>query len=139
MNWAAGMNWAGGMNWVAILTVLALVEYSVLGALVGRARVKYGVEAPATTGNPIFERYFRVHQNTLEALIVFIPSLWIFGIFVNPIAAASLGMLFIVARIFYVRGYLQDPKKRALGAGVTFVTNGILLLGGLVGVLQHWS
>ena len=133
------MNWAEGMNWVAILTVLALVEYSVLGALVGRARIKYGVEAPATTGNPIFERYFRVHQNTLEALIVFIPSLWIFAIFVNPIAAAALGLLFIVARIFYARGYVEDPKKRALGAGVTFVVNGILLLGGLVGVLWRWS
>ena len=133
------MKWAEGMNWVAILTVLALVEYGVLGALVGRARVKYGVEAPATTGNPIFERYFRVHQNTLEALIVFIPSLWIFAVFVNPIAAAALGLLFIVARIFYARGYVEDPEKRALGAGVTFAVNGILLLGGLVGILWRWS
>lgn len=132
------MKWAADMNWVAIVTVLALVEYSVLGVLVGRARVKYGVEAPATTGNPIFERYFRVHQNTLEALIVFLPSLWMFAIFVKPIAAAALGLLFIVARIFYVRGYVEDPKKRALGAGVTFLTNAILLLGGLVGILLRW-
>ena len=132
------MKWAG-MHWVAIVTILALVEYSVLGVLVGRARVEYGVEAPATTGNPIFERYFRVHQNTLEALIVFIPSLWIFAILVNPIAAAALGLLFIVARIFYARGYVEDPEKRALGAGVTFAVNGILLLGGLVGILWRWS
>jgi glutathione S-transferase len=133
------MVWAAGLNWVSLITVLALIEYSVLGAMVGRARGKYGIEAPATTGNPMFERYFRVHQNTLEALIVFLPSLWLFAILVNPIAAAALGLLFVVARVLYVRGYLEDPKKRGAGAAVTFVTDGILLIGSLAGILTRWA
>lgn len=41
----------------------------------GRAHGTYHVEAPATTGAPTFERYFRVHQNSMEALVVFIPAL----------------------------------------------------------------
>lgn len=127
-----------GINWVALVTVLALVEYSVLGAMVGRGRVKFKIEAPATTGDPIFERYFRVHQNTLEALIVFLPAMWLFGFFVNMIAAAVLGLLFLVARLVYVRGYLADPKGRAPGAILTFLTDTILILGSLVGIIIRW-
>ena len=70
----------GGYHELELVTLLALLEYSILGAMVGRARQTYGVEAPATTGNPDFERYFRVHENTLEALIVFIPAFWIFSL-----------------------------------------------------------
>jgi glutathione S-transferase len=127
-----------GLNWVGLVTVLALIEYSVLGALVGRARVKYGVEAPAVTGNPIFERYFRVHQNTLESLIVFLPAMWLFALTLSAKAAALLGLIFLVARLVYVRGYVEDPKRRALGAAATFLTNAVLVLGSLVGLLIHW-
>ena len=61
------------MEYVAIVTVLVLIEYFVFGALVGRARGRAEIEAPATTGDPIFERYFRVHQNTMEQLVMFLP------------------------------------------------------------------
>ena len=72
-----------GGHALEIVTLLALLEYSILGVMVGRARQTYGVEAPATTGNPDFERYNRVHVNTLEALIVFLPAVWIFSLSVN--------------------------------------------------------
>jgi uncharacterized membrane protein YecN with MAPEG domain len=67
------------MHVVALVVVLALLEYSILGVMVGQARLKYKVPAPATTGDPIFERYFRVHQNTMEQLIVFVPAMFIFA------------------------------------------------------------
>ena len=126
-----------GMNGVELVTVLALIEYSVLGIMVGRARAKYGVEAPATTGNPVFERYFRVHQNTLESLIVFVPAMWLFGLTLSMFGAASLGVLFLVARILYVRGYVADPKKRAVGAALTFLCNALLILGSLAGIIMQ--
>jgi glutathione S-transferase len=122
------------MNGVAAVTALALLEYLVLGALVGRARVKYKVEAPATTGDPMFERYFRVHQNSLEALIVFIPALWLFAEYLNNPVAIALGLIFIAGRIIYAAGYISDPAKRGAGAGITFLVNGALVLGSLVGV-----
>ncbi len=122
------------MNGIAAVTILALLEYAVLGAMVGRARLRYDVKAPATIGNPEFERYFRVHQNTLEALITFIPALWLFAMYVNNPIAIALGLLFVMARIIYTSGYLRDPEKRGSGAIMTFVINGILVVGALVGL-----
>lgn len=125
------------MVWLGLITILALIEYMVLGVLVGWARVKYEVAAPATTGDPMFERYFRVHQNTLEALIVFVPALWLFGRFVNVPAAVTLGALFLVARIVYAVGYLWNPERRAVGAGATVIVNGMLLAGSLLGLTVY--
>ncbi|HUO05865.1 MAG TPA: MAPEG family protein [Candidatus Binataceae bacterium] len=120
---------------LALVTILALIEYSVLGFMVGRARQQFGIAAPATTGNPDFERYFRVHQNTLESLAVFIPSLWIFGTTVSNAFAVALGLLFIAGRGIYASGYIKDPAKREPGAIVTFAVNGILTLGSLIALI----
>ncbi len=124
------------MSWVAGVILLALAEYLVLAALVGRARTKYAVAAPAVTGHPMFERHFRVHQNTLEQLIVFVPAAWLFGEYLSPSWAAILGVLFLVARILYAAGYLRAPERRGPGAGLTFLTQSILVLGALYGVAR---
>jgi len=126
------------MELVALVLALALIEYFVFGIMVGRARGQYGVEAPATTGHPIFERYHRVHQNTLEQLAIFIPALWMFGAYVNPAVAALLGLVFIAGRIVYLRGYVEDPKKRSTGTFITLFAQAILLVGGGVGALLAW-
>ena len=52
------------MEFVAFVIALALLEFAVFGMLVGWARGKYKVAAPAIGGHPVFERYFRAHQNT---------------------------------------------------------------------------
>jgi glutathione S-transferase len=121
-----------GYHELSLVTMLALLEYSILGVMVGRARQTYGVEAPATTGNPEFERYFRVHENTLEALIVFIPAVWIFSMAVNYHVGVALGVLFLIARIIYANGYLSAAAKRAPGAFATGIINAILVLGSLI-------
>jgi uncharacterized MAPEG superfamily protein len=126
------------MEPVAIVLALALIEYFVFGLLVGRARGQYGVEAPATTGHPIFERYHRVHQNTLEQLAIFVPALWMFGVYVSAPIAALLGLVFIVGRFVYLRGYVEDPKKRSTGTLITLIAQAILLVGGGVGALVSW-
>jgi glutathione S-transferase len=125
------------MHGVAGVIALALLEYLVLGAMVGRARVKYKVEAPATTGDPTFERYFRVHQNSLEALIVFIPAVWMFAHFLSDSVAIALGLIFIVGRIIYAVGYVRAPEKRGAGAGITLLVNATLVIGALVGIGIH--
>ncbi|MGC1678270.1 MAG: MAPEG family protein [Candidatus Binataceae bacterium] len=125
------------MSGVAAVVGLALIEYLILGGLVGRARGTYNVPAPATTGDPIFERYFRVHQNTLESLVIFIPGLWLFAIYLNIPIAIALGLIFIAARIIYAAGYIKAPEKRAVGAGLTFLINAILVIGGLIGIAIH--
>jgi uncharacterized membrane protein YecN with MAPEG domain len=117
---------------VFAVILLALLEYSVLGALVGRARMKHGIQAPATTGSAEFERTFRVHQNTLESLIVFVPGIYIFGLYANPYWAAALGIVFIVGRAMYARAYIADAAKRGPGAIVSYAVNGVLIFGGLL-------
>ena len=123
------------MEYVAIVMLLAVLEYVVIMFLVGRARGKYAIEAPATSGHEIFERYFRVQQNTIEQLLIFVPSLWAFGYFLNPVAAAAIGLVFVLGRAVYLRGYVRDPAKRGLGFAITFLANIVLLLGGLGGAI----
>ncbi len=123
------------MPYLAIVTALALLEYMWISIEVGRARAKYGIKAPATSGDPIFDRTFRVHQNTLEQLMVFIPSLWLFGTYVSPVWGALIGLVFLAGRFVYFRGYVSDPEKRGAGFGLGFMANIVLLLGGLIGAL----
>ncbi len=123
------------MQLVAMVTALALIQYFVFGLRVGQARGKYGIEAPATTGHPVFERHFRVHQNTMEQLVLFLPGLWLFATYVSTGIAAVAGVVFIVGRALYARAYVAEPKTREMGAVLTAGANGILLLGGLIGAL----
>jgi uncharacterized membrane protein YecN with MAPEG domain len=116
--------------------LLALLEYIVMAGLVGRARAKTGVRAPAMTGHPEFERANRVHVNTLENLIIFVPAVWIFATYVSALYAAILGALFVVARVLYAIGYLQAAEKRAIGAGITGIVNIVLVVGGLIGIAR---
>jgi glutathione S-transferase len=121
---------------VEIVLVLVLAEYEILGLMAGRARFKYKVPAPATAGHPVFERYYRVHQNTLEQLMVFVPSLILFGLYVSPRAAQVLGILFLIARLAYAIGYVRDPERRFYGAAPTVAINMTLVLGSLIGLLH---
>jgi len=104
---------------------------------VGRARDKYGVLAPATTGNEIFERYFRVQQNTLEQLILFLPGLYLFAHYLNPLWAAGLGLIYLIGRQIYSASYVKDPKTRSAGFGLTFLPTLVLIVGGLIGAAIH--
>lgn len=123
------------MKFVVLVAAAALLEYVYFGFQVGRARGKYGVAAPAVTGDPIFERYHRVHQNTLENLVIFLPGLWLFAVYVDELAAALLGVVFIVGRAVYARLYVQDPPRRSAGVMMSFPIALILLLGGTIGAL----
>jgi glutathione S-transferase len=124
------------MAFVQLVLALALLEFVVFGFAVGRARVRYNVPAPAMSGNPVFERYFRVQMNTLEQLVIFAPALFMFAYLVNAYVAALLGALFIVGRALYFYGYVQDPKKRHLGFMLSLLPNLILLGGAIYGALR---
>src|SRR5215470_4956917 len=123
------------MKWAAVVAALAVVEYIVISLNTGQARQRYNVKAPATTGDPMFERYYRVQQNTVEQLVIFFPALFLFAAYVGPRLAALLGLAFIVGRVVYARGYVADPERRGPGFIIGFVANCVLILGGLIGAL----
>jgi glutathione S-transferase len=125
------------MAYVDIVTALALLQFIVFGMKVGGARGKYGIKAPATTGNEVFERHFRVQQNTLEQLVVFVPGLYLFSHYFNPLWAAGLGTVYLLGRELYSASYVKDPAKRGPGFGLTFMPSAILLAGGLIGAAMR--
>ena len=121
------------MEMIAVVSLLVAIEYFVLAILVGKCRGETGIAAPATTGNEKFERVFRVQQNTMEQLVIFYPALWIFAYYVSQPVGAGLGLVFLVGRIMYARGYMQSPDKRGPGFAIGSLALVVLMLGGLVG------
>jgi hypothetical protein len=115
---------------------MALLQVFIFAIQVGSARVKYGVNAPAITGAPEFERAFRVHQNTLEQLVILIPSMWMFAQFWRPEIAAGVGFVFVIGRQIYRNAYLNDPSGRSMGFSIGAMATVILLLGGVVGAVM---
>ena len=123
------------MDYVAIVALLALLQYVAFGMAVGHARGKYGVKAPSIAGHEVFERYFRVQQNTLELIVVLLPALWLFAQYVDAAWAAALGVIYLVGRTVYFFGYVRDPAKREIGFALTALPIVALLLGALIGAV----
>jgi len=124
------------MAWVQLVTMLALFEFLGFAMAVAGARERYGVKAPATTGNDQFERYFRVQQNTLEQLLLFLPSLWIAATYWNPLLVAAIGAVFLIGRLLYFRGYVREPRQRHIGFMLSIVPSATLALGATIGIVR---
>jgi len=120
------------MEAIAIVAILALAQFVLFSIQVGSMRAKHDVRAPAITGHPDFERMFRIQQNTMEQLVVFIPVLWIFGYLVNPFWGAAIGLVFIIGRFMYRASYLKDPAARGMGFTITFVPTAVMLIWSLI-------
>lgn len=123
------------MELIALVTVLVAFEYFFLSIMVGKSRSECGVPAPSIIGDDKFERVFRVQQNTMEQLVMFFPALWVFGYYVQAESGAVLGLVFLVGRILYARGYVKDANKRGPGFVIGVLALLALMLGGLTGVV----
>lgn len=117
---------------VALVTIGAMVVYLTMAGQVGRARARFGVEAPATTGHADFERVFRVQANTLEGMPPFLVGLWLFALYLSEPIAAALGIVWIVGRILYMTGYSRAAGARSLGFMIQALATVTLLGGALV-------
>jgi glutathione S-transferase len=126
------------MELVAVVVALALGEYLFFTMKAGQARGRLGVAAPAITGNAEFERYLRVQYNTIEQLVIFVPAIWLFARYVNAPMASGIGLVFILGRALYARGYWADPARRGPGFGLTLLANVVLLAGGLIGAIAAY-
>jgi glutathione S-transferase len=120
----------------ALITALTLLVLVFATALVGRARGKYGIHAPATFGHPDFERVFRAHMNTLEQAVAFLPALWLATIYSNENIAAYLGYIWIVGRVWYIVGYVKGADKRSMGFLVAALCFVVLLGMGRWGIIR---
>ncbi|NJK34817.1 MAG: MAPEG family protein [Oscillatoriales cyanobacterium SM2_2_1] len=123
----------GTLSYPAFVSALALLLYFGLGIWVGASRVKHQIMPPRITGNEQFEQVFRAHQNTLEQLMLFLPSLWLYAVFLSPTTGAIAGMIWVVGRLAYAIGYASAPQNRMYGNSIA----SLALLYLLIGVLWH--
>lgn len=122
------------MEAVIVVTILALMQFLLFGIQVGGARGRTGLKAPAVSGNDEFERMFRVQQNTMEQLVVFVPALWIFAHVVNPLWGAGIGLIYIIGRFIYRAAYTTDPGTRTLGFTISYLPSAVMLVWSLIAV-----
>ena len=118
-------------HFTALVTCLSILFYFFTSVQVARARAAFGIKAPTISGNPDFERVFRVQMNTLEWMPIYLPSLWLFAIYNSDTIAALVGLVWIVGRVLYMTGYSRAAQKRGPGFLVQSLACGVLLLGAL--------
>src|SRR6202012_992675 len=122
-------------HFTAIVTCLAIAFYFFTTVLGAKARVKFGIKAPAVSGNPDFERVFRVQMNTLEWLPIFLPSLWLFAIYISDAIAAAIGAVWVIGRIVYMVGYNKSVPGRGPGFGIQALATIVLWFGAIGAVV----
>jgi glutathione S-transferase len=118
-------------HFTALVTCLAILFYFFTSIQVSKARSAFGIKVPATSGHPDFERVFRVQMNTLEWMPIFLPSLWLFAIYISDPIAAVLGAVWIAGRVLYMTGYSQAAAKRGRGFAIQAGAAILLWLGAL--------
>ena len=120
----------------ALVTLLAvLLQFGTMWA-VGHARGKYGIKAPATSGDPAFERAYRVQMNTLENTVMFLPTLWLAASYGFSGWAGIAGLVWIVGRVWYALAYLQDAGKRGPGFALGMIGWAATLVMAGIGVFR---
>ena len=125
------------MVWVNIVGLLSLIQLLVFAHFVGSARGKYGIKAPATTGHPTFEAWFRVQANTVEMSIVYLPALWLAARYWQPHYVALVGLVYLVGRALFAQGYVKHPDKRGLGFGISYLAVAVLIVAAMVGAVRE--
>ena len=125
----------------AIVTIVALLVYFYMGFRVGGMRGKHGIKAPAISGHPEMDRAVRVHMNTLEQLVIFLPLLWLATVYFHWVGwlPAAIGVLWIIGRLMYMQSYMADPDKRGTGFGITALAQTVLLIMAIAGIVASWA
>jgi len=121
----------------SLITVFTLILLFGVALNVAKARVKYKINAPATTGHPKFELAYRVQVNTVESTVAFIPALWLFSYYVSSVWGAVLGVVWLLGRVWYAVAYSEDAKKRGGGFGLSFLAFVMLTVGALVEIVRQ--
>jgi|TARA_B110000879_G_C11178195_1_gene517104 glutathione S-transferase len=122
------------MEYSIALILIALLQFIFFTGRAGFSRGKYDIKAPKTVGNERWERIYRIQQNTMEQLLIFIPGTVIFSLYVSATWVLLPGILFIVGRHIYSRLYLESPENRGPGMVLSFFSNIFLVIAGLVGI-----
>lgn len=124
----------------AAVTIISILFVFYTGINVAQMRGRHKIAAPAVTGNPEFERAYRVQVNTLEQFVMFLPLLWLATAYFQPLAwlPAVFGLVWVIGRFVYLQGYMAAPEKRSTGFLITIVATAGLLVLSIIGIVQAW-
>jgi glutathione S-transferase len=124
--------------YTSLITLLTVLLMFGLTFNVGRARGKYLVKAPAVTGHKLFERAYRIQLNTIENVLMFLPALWLYAIFIGDKGAGDSGLIWLIARVWYAIAYQQNPAKRGLGFIISILVIAGLWTGAAYGIFHQY-
>jgi glutathione S-transferase len=122
--------------YTAAATLLVLLLHQYVTMMVAQARAKYGIKAPAVTGNEHFERAYRVQMNTVEQIVFFLPAMWLCAVLLSDIGAAVGGVIWVIGRVIYAVSYVNDPATRGRGTMICVLAQYALWLGAAVGLVR---
>ncbi len=120
--------------WTGWVTLGVLVMYFWIVFNVGRARGRFKITAPMMEGPPAFQNVVRVHANTVEQIVLFLPALWLCAAFRSDKVAAVGGAVWIIGRIIYAIGYYRAPKQRGPGFAISMAATVALMVGAGLGL-----
>jgi glutathione S-transferase len=119
---------------VTLLAVLILLAFAIR---VARTRRKVNLP-PAMMGAPELERALRIHGNTVEQIVIFLPALWLSSLYFQGWAPPAIGLVWCLGRIIYAVGYSKDPRARFPGFFLTIFPSLILIVLAIIGIVQAW-
>ena len=120
-----------------LVTILTLIIYFYMAIKVGQVRGKTNTPAPAMTGPDEFMRALRVHENTMEGLILFLPALWIFAVSGHDLWAACVGIFYPIGRVLYAKGYYEAANKRSMGFSIGLLATAVLVIGSALQLIMQ--
>ena len=123
------------LGWVALVSGLSVLVYYLTLLNAGFGRIKYKIPAPSHDGPEDYVRRVRAHMNTVEHLVMFLPSMWTFALLVSPFWAALLGAIWPVGRLWYMIGYTRSAEARRPGLYITMPSIYIFILGSIIGAV----
>ena len=110
------------------ILIVAFTFYASMGA----GKMRGNVKAPATTGDIEFEKAFRIHYNTIEQLVIFVPLLWLAAPHWGDMYGGGTALVWVIGRIIYARAYRADPSDRTTGFVITLLALLAAFLGALI-------
>lgn len=123
--------------YTSLVTLLSVLQIFLFSWKASSTRVKHGIEAPQMHGHPDVDRAQRVHLNTMEQIIMFLPSLWLALPVLGDYYTSILGGVWLVGRQLYAHAYWADAAKRGTGMWVTFLAFIILFGAAAYGVAMQ--
>ena len=124
-------------RWVALVSAISLLVYYLALLNAGLARVRYKVPAPSHEGPEPYLRCVRAHLNTLEHLVLFLPSMWLFALLVSAHWAAIVGAIWPVGRLAYIIAYTKSASARRIPIYITMPSIYLFILGSIIGAIFH--